>query len=600
MQKRIRFTPEEKQADRKDILKMLKQGMSYSEMETEIGRTIAYISLVKIELVKDGQITDDVIKQAKDARKDRENQEFDAKVLELYNLNISPSQIALDLKRHYNDVKAAIQRLLDAGKITLRAKNSRRNSKEPQIIEALNAKKSVPKISRELGIPITTLNRWISSMIDEGKIDNSLIEKNRRLVEKKETERKKRIKKENQAPYVPNELASKVLSCLKDGCTYASIAKQLQISPSELLAIITELKKHKIITQKEIDEARTAQIQRDAEKILGFLQHGYSETEILHEMPGLYSAYISRIVSKLKKNKVITDEQIKAYRYNSKNGAAEKKKFILAKLKQGYTVAEIEEAGKEYGLTERPIRDFIKELVESGEITKEEIKSKRLSRSKQNNKRNYEEIDEKIYSHIKSGYSFSGIATKIDMSYDFVLRRKKHIMNEKKLTSQKLRKFRTDALKKLNAKQTKLRDKVQDTLTESSKKFSDYRKDFLGNSMTMIELGLTLTECDLRILEDIVLFDETFVNKPTLQFIVAQYLRNGNYQRIIHFMNDCLTTYEGTMFYDCIQSVNFFTIQTMKKEKAIRLLNKRMAPEVVAEETGLKLIEIFEIQRRFC
>lgn len=159
------------------------------------------------------------------------------------------------------------------------------------------------------------------------------------------------------------------------------------------------------------------------------LMQGYNYYEISDKIPYTKPTHFPRIVKSLKDEGRITDEQIEA----AKVDETEKRRMdiVLQGLERGLTYSETAEIDKSLNLTEQQFRDRKKKLVDSGEITDEEIEEQRKlanDRRSADKKADYEApLDEEIKRLTKDKKSTIEIAQELGVTRSYVKRRKQII-----------------------------------------------------------------------------------------------------------------------------------------------------------------------------
>ena len=108
-------TLEEKEQNKADILQMLNEGLTYSQMSVEIGRSNQTIGNMVQELIEEGKITREQISSAKKRAKQQRENEIDEAALGLYG-NTPIEEIVKKLRSNANVINLSIQRLKMAGK----------------------------------------------------------------------------------------------------------------------------------------------------------------------------------------------------------------------------------------------------------------------------------------------------------------------------------------------------------------------------------------------------------------------------------------------------------------------------------------------------
>lgn len=374
-----------------------------------------------------------------------------------------------------------------------------RNEFKNMTLEMLNEGISLSKISDHLGISATTVAVLKNELIAEGKITEEIIAR-------KKEQRKEREKKENKRRSI-------ILKGLSDGKSYEKIGKDAERSGARVKQIKEELITEGKITQEEIEEAnkkRKEAKQKLKSTVLEMLKQrktckeihlvtGYSyrlilniknelvdEGKIVFKRPGKVKIEevepIDEITEELKEKELellfrglapetirkvlnfkasytvnhvkdilitegrITKELVKKAR-NERHDNNKELTFKL--LLQGYSQRQIAEKIEYANLGY--VQKLIKELIDDGRITKEEIERYKFEQ-------NEREIREYILRMLKLGYTQQEIADKDDTGY---LRREKvkwyknKFVKEGLITEEEIREAKI-RIKPLKSKQRKI------------------------------------------------------------------------------------------------------------------------------------------------
>ncbi len=348
-----RFSKEERDLDKQDTLEMLKQGVAHAEIARQLGRSTHYIVNLKNELVVEGLITIEEIEMAR--------------------------KKAIDSRKK---LKKSVSERNKAEKENLR------NEKKAKVLERVNLGMTSLEISRELNIPISTVRRYITELVNEGRT------KKENVVSQKEKNKKESIKRNNAifadiqtGKYTQNELAQKynvssslisaisqgkyekliapsprkskskkeftpnsdailsekekqVLDYLLKGQNYYFISKEMGITQNEVVKITNILKIKNAISSEQIKNAREDKLRKDEEDVIKLLKRGYTQADIKRQKRDTIN--LSRMISNLKAEGRITDEEIKKAQEQAKSIEKEEfAKLVLRGMKRGLTVKEI-------------------------------------------------------------------------------------------------------------------------------------------------------------------------------------------------------------------------------------------------------------------
>lgn len=496
-------TLEEKEQNKADILQMLNEGLTYSQMSVEIGRSNQTIGNMVQELIEEGKITREQISAAKKRAKQQRENEIDEAVLGLYG-NTPIEEIVKKLRSNANVINLSIQRLKMAGKIEdkQKTKEKERKSKMRKLLELLKEGKTVTEASRILNIPSSTIERYIQELISDGEITESQIIKEKDRIKQRcnETEQEVlrllsegelnqtqiarklgmhpativNIKRKNNIPIAgrpkkENNVVSKkakselkknvnkqkcdlneeektVYNLLKEGYTYSYISNTTKIPSEELNIIIAQLKKKRIITSDEIKEAREQRRKKDEDTIYQNLVMGNSQTDIIREYPHMNTAYVSRTVKKMQESGRIKTGDLDAFKQNAEQGINERKRFVYPLLLQGYNDSEIAEMDPEGYMSPLMVKRVRKILVEEHRIDekliKKERRKKRRSQKRMEDKENYKVILELL----QEGLEYKEISEKIFMSYTWVIQKIQEMKKTGIVSDDEIKKWRIKKL----------------------------------------------------------------------------------------------------------------------------------------------------------
>lgn len=435
------FTEEEKELDKEEMIEMLLLGtMSQTEIARQLGRTPQYISRLKKQAINEKLVTQEEIDLAR--------------------------QNAQDIKNSEKKVNK---------------KEIERQEKKSKVLDRLLAKKTALEIVNELDIPSSTVNRYIDELVDEKKIKREDIvtqrEKNREIARNRneailtdvksgkyrtyleiaqkydvsealiskiangkyeELITQKSVKPAKKAIPISNpevklsEDEKQVLFYLDKGYTYNFIEKKLKKTQKELLKIINDLKIVGATNSEKIRRAREEKIQNDEEEVIIYLKRGFTQADILFQKEEFNVAYLSRMVTKLKNEGRITDEEIKEALEQDED-KIEFQKLVLKGMNEGLTVKQIIESDENKYATERRVRNMEDYLISTGQISKKKFDRNRKKNQKNARATRYNELDKQIYDLIKQGVTPIEMAACLHLKRDFIYNRQKLILKRKNI-----------------------------------------------------------------------------------------------------------------------------------------------------------------------
>lgn len=491
MSNHVRFTKEEKEEDYELVLQGLRNGQNCTEIARELGRSVQYIVNIKNDLISRKIITQEEIDSYYTDNSTINT--LKKTVLQRFKAGKNMQEIADELNTSSSTIARIRDILIEEKLISSNEINElneeviKRKVIKQKVLQGFKEKKSPKELSVELRVSLTTIARIKKALIEEGLISEEEIlneqsedvrDRDERVLGKlkagvkqaqiareeaispalvtmlkqkfiiegklegqtgkttKNKDKKRNKKVQSEVNYTVNtdysklgEQEKQVIGLLLKGYPLLYICKKLDIEQFDLNTIIQELKKKKYITSFQIKNAREKLKEDDEKSILVFLKRGYSQVDILQELPHLTRATISRRISDLVKKGEMTQEQIKIYQYEAPQGEKEIMEFVLKKLQLGFTVKEIIEADENGFLTERRVRNAIEMLIQAGRITKFEIEKAKANRNAQ--KRADEELSVKmqILELLRQGKSSQDIADEMKVSYNFVWMRVSKMKN---------------------------------------------------------------------------------------------------------------------------------------------------------------------------
>lgn len=508
----IRFTPEEKAEDYRDIEAMLRDNALQIDIARDLGRSAQYVSNVVTDLDKSGVLTSAELEAIRKKAKEEKEAQLDAKVMPYLMEGINRSQISSKLELDFRVISDSVDRILAAHPelSSVQSVEEKERAEKMNKVLSLVRSKTIPQIYRETQIPVTTIKRYIDELIDMGKLKReevlhaSVEARNREIyallcsgvsgkevantyglskstiskiksqfedqkngiVRPKKVRQKKEVEIREPDPTVltPTELS--VLAFLKEGRPYLFIAKKHKVEQFEIMQIVDKLKKARFISQKMISDAQKKRRQALKDRILILLRRGYTQADIYREINNdtveeMASSTITRTVTALKEQGIITDQEIQEYQDNSPDGKNTIDRFVNRALGQGMIVSEIV-GSDEWGgyLTESRVRQSKKRLKEKGQFDQKAYQKKR--KKIQNQRRRQKEKARKTPTQIKTereelfvwnymtkmGLKTEEIAQKMGLTWKVVNNRINCILEEKGITRKYLFSLRDAARQK--------------------------------------------------------------------------------------------------------------------------------------------------------
>lgn len=575
-----RFTEEEKELDRRDTIEMLKKGISQAEIARQLGRSKQYICELKKELIANNLITQEEIDEARKSAIEKRNSK----------------------KVNKKDIE--------------------RKERKTKVLNGLKSGKTAIELMKELNIPSTTINRYIKELIEEGQIDKTEIvnqkNKNKENAETRneailediksekytnaeiarkynvskalifwiatgryeemvkrssKTVKRKRKSSINNPNLKLSEKENKVLSYLLRGYTYSFITKEMGISQDELLKVINNLKIVNAINSEQIKEARERKIKSDEDEVIDYLKRGFRPRDILVQKREFNVAYLSRMISKLKKEQRITDEEIEqAISQDSDN--LEFEELVLNGMKMGLTVKQIIESDETGYATESRVRRMKNYLISIGKISRESFEEEHEKNKQRIKEERYNELDDQIYDLIKKGATPSEISIYLDLTREFVYKRQNKILKDRNISKKQVLEYRNK--RKVVFSETRGRAKNEND-NDSEKVTS--RTAFFELAKEEVKYGNSLQDSDIKMLGMFIIINDKLLTKENLRLVISQYIRLGNYEDINKYINKLIMLYGDTEYGEPLREFNILVKEKIthkiKKNKFLEQLEDR-------------------------
>lgn len=215
------------------------------------------------------------------------------------------------------------------------------------------------------------------------------------------------------------ETIERIVTYLKKGWKNYNIRRKLNISPFDFDIYIGDIKRKKIMTSEEIKAARAKKREEDLKFIADSINDGLSLTQIRELKPEFSYNEVTPMVKELITNGVVTQEQVEENQKNATRNTMNKEvelspeeqvKFILDKVRKGYTPAEIVKSDKTKSLTMHKVLYQKRRLIAEGIITEEEADNAMRKRQENALKRKHKRIAKKIKEYTELGYTLVEIS----------------------------------------------------------------------------------------------------------------------------------------------------------------------------------------------
>ena len=269
----------------------------------------------------------------------KEEQELKEKILELRKKNYPYDKIAMELDTNENRVKLIIGLLVEEGRLDSLATNLYKKETEEklkQILSMAKAKRNVSEISSSLGISVDRIYLYLDRLVEEGRLSIAEVYQ-----------------------CADEEIEKRVIELRKAGLGQREIMKEMKITKQDtLIRILDKLSlEGKIDSYKKVDKTK--------KRIVELLKYGYNAEEISRQLVK-DEQNIRSLMAELIRDGVITQDEITQAR-------KAKKEEIIELIRQGKGRREIIQ---EIGIKYKDLGDFLREIIESGELKKNKESSK--------------------------------------------------------------------------------------------------------------------------------------------------------------------------------------------------------------------------------
>lgn len=269
----------------------------------------------------------------------KEEQELKEKILELRKKNYPYDKIAMELGTNESRVKLIIGLLVEEGKLDSLATNLYKKETEEklkQILSMAKAKRNVSEISSSLGISVDRTYLYLDRLVEEGRLSIAEVYQ-----------------------CADEEIEKRVIELRKAGLGQREIMKEMKITKQDTLRRILD----KLFSEGKIDSYK--KVDKTKKRIVELLKYGYNAEEISRQLVK-DEQNIRSFMAELIRDGVITQDEITQAR-------EAKKEEIIELIRQGKGRREIIQ---EIGIKYKDLGDFLREIIESGELKKNKESSK--------------------------------------------------------------------------------------------------------------------------------------------------------------------------------------------------------------------------------
>ena len=269
----------------------------------------------------------------------KEEQELKEKILELRKKNYPYDKIAMELGTNESRVKLIIGLLVEEGKLDSLAKNLYKKETEEklkQILSMAKAKRNVSEISSSLGISVDRTYLYVDRLVEEGRLSIAEVYQ-----------------------CADEEIEKRVIELRKAGLGQREIMKEMKITKQDTLRRILD----KLFSEGKIDSYK--KVDKTKKRIVELLKYGYNAEEISRQLVK-DEQNIRSLMAELIRDGVVTQDEITQAR-------EAKKEEIIELIRQGKGRREIIQ---KIGIKYKDLGDFLREIIESGELKKNKESSK--------------------------------------------------------------------------------------------------------------------------------------------------------------------------------------------------------------------------------
>lgn len=269
----------------------------------------------------------------------KEEQELKEKILELRKKNYPYDKIAMELGTNESRVKLIIGLLVEDGKLDSLATNLYKKETEEklkQILSMAKAKRNVSEISSSLGISVDRTYLYLDRLVEEGRLSIAEVYQ-----------------------CADEEIEKRVIELRKAGLGQREIMKEMKITKQDTLRRILD----KLFSEGKIDSYK--KVDKTKKRIVELLKYGYNAEEISRQLVK-DEQNIRSLMAELIRDGVVTQDEITQAR-------EAKKEEIIELIRQGKGRREIIQ---KIGIKYKDLGDFLREIIESGELKKNKESSK--------------------------------------------------------------------------------------------------------------------------------------------------------------------------------------------------------------------------------
>ena len=534
-------------------------------------------------------VSENLLDKSKVSRKEKaspiQSEEVQKKIIENLKKGFTYKYIAHILGITSSELTATIRALKKSNQITQKqielARQERIEQDKKMILTYLRRGYNYREIAYEVEglFGKTYIIELASKLMEEGYIT---------------PEQYERYKEE--APQGPEDIALFVLEQLREGKSYkeimdADISGYLSIhrikTAKELLVNSGR------VTEKEIEQWYQDRLKRQYKFIDSIVLRAFREGKTIPEIEKLEDSSLltEGRVRESKKRLIasgkITEKEIAKY----KKQREEKKKkfldkFVLRQLRLGKTIEEIFRGYSREPITKKDVILSRKKLLDSKRISLNQISQARKQRnfenfkmraSKSNSPVNFEN---ELIAMLKHGFLIEEVATYFKLSLSRMYRYITPTIQKYNITYGDIKKYRMQA--KIDYEELKSKAKEYDSISSQI--------SFFELLTFYSDHGRLISNEDLHIFENSILFNPRLLSADNLKLIIMQYIKGNNFFQATRFINDCLSLYGETQYAASLKKFKAEIDVQARKRQIQDLAKKGYSAAQIARE--LKIFEI--------
>ena len=419
---------------------------------------------------------------------------------------------------------------------------------------------------------------------------------------------------------------------------------------------IRDIKRKKIMTSEEIKIARENKRQEDLKFIVKCVNDDkLSITEIRELKPEFSYNEVTPMIKELIEAELITQEQVEENRKNATRrtmnkdvelSPEEQVKFILNKVRKGYTPLEIVKSDKTKSLTMHKVLYQKRQLIAKGIISAEKAHIAMQKRQEIALARKHKSIIDIIREYTELGYTFSEISEFItDYNHQSLSDIKKEYIKENGwYTKEELKEFavqrqvreaeeaekfkreeqaRLDRERREAEKLIKEAEKIRQAFFEKERKreirsyaeiykiyrklakkedkleldgeenvSTEGRKKFIEILIELQNLDAEISEKDTEIILNTIYMYPEFANKENIRFLISEANKRGGLKYVDRMIIELADTLRHTKFYEPLVEYRRWIRKQALLPKIQAMKKKGMNNTDIGKELGISSAEV--------